>query len=141
MARIRALEADVIVTNHHYYGLNLATGGALPDHDVVIFDEAHHLADVISATCGTEVSGGRFRNLGRHARRLLTDDRAPELLDKSASDLDNALRPRRGMKVAFDAELVALLVAGRDRADRVLGAVRKISAADGSDVAARVGRS
>ncbi len=140
-ARARALEADVIVTNHHYYGLHLATGGALlPDHDVVIFDEAHHLADVISATCGTEVSGGRFRGLGRHARRLLTDDRAPELLDKSATDLDNALRPLRGKKVAFDTELVALLVAGRDRADRVLGAVRKIAAADGSDTAARVER-
>ncbi len=140
-ARARALEADVIVTNHHYYGLHLATGGALlPDHDIVIFDEAHHLSDVISATCGTEVSGGRFRGLGRHARRLLTDDRAPELLDKSANDLDNALRPLRGKKVAFDTDLVALLVAGRDRADRVLGAVRKISAADGSDTAARVER-
>jgi len=46
-ARLIAKEADVIVTNHHYYGLNIASGGALlPEHDVVVFDEAHHLPEV-----------------------------------------------------------------------------------------------
>lgn len=140
-ARAVAVEADIIVTNHHYYGLNLATHGALlPDHDVVVFDEAHHLGDVIGATCGTEVSGGRFRNLGRHARRLLTDDRAPELLDRSAGEFDNVLRSSRGRTVSLSGEVLDTLAAGRDRADRVLGAVRKISTKDGSDTAARVER-
>ncbi len=141
LARAAAMEADVIVTNHHYYGLHLATGGALlPDHDAVVFDEAHHLPEVISATCGTEVSGGRFRGLARQTRRILTDDRAPELLDKSAIDLDTALRPHRGRTVRFDPDLVGVMVTARDRADRVLGAVRKIETADGSDTAAKVER-
>jgi ATP-dependent DNA helicase DinG len=37
-ARQEAYEADIIVTNHHYYGLHLASGNALlPEHDVVVF--------------------------------------------------------------------------------------------------------
>lgn len=140
-ARHAALDADLIVTNHHYYGLHLATGGALlPDHDVVVFDEAHHLPEVIGATCGNEVSGGRFRGLARQARRLLTDDRSPERLDRSAMDLDNSLRPHRGQAVVFDTELCAVLVTARDRVDRLLAAIRKVKAPEGSDAAARAER-
>ena len=41
-ARRRAAAADVIVVNTHLYGLDVASGGAiLPEHDVVVFDEAH----------------------------------------------------------------------------------------------------
>ena len=62
----------MIVTNHHYYGLDLASGGALlPEHEVVVFDEAHHLPEVIGATCGTDLSGGRVRTLARRTCRWL----------------------------------------------------------------------
>ena len=41
-ARRRAAVADVIVVNTHLYGLDVGTGGViLPEHDVVVFDEAH----------------------------------------------------------------------------------------------------
>ena len=43
-ARDNASVADVVVVNTHIYGLDVATDGALlPEHDVVIFDEAHQL--------------------------------------------------------------------------------------------------
>jgi ATP-dependent DNA helicase DinG len=43
-ARRRAAAADEIVVNTHLYGLDVASDGAiLPDHDVVVFDEAHVL--------------------------------------------------------------------------------------------------
>ena len=46
-ARRQAAASDVIVVNTHLYGLNVASGGAiLPDHDVVVFDEAHVLEDI-----------------------------------------------------------------------------------------------
>src|SRR5690606_8947985 len=48
-ARARAREADVVVTNHAMLGI-AATGspGLLPEHDVVIVDEAHELVDRVT---------------------------------------------------------------------------------------------
>ncbi len=58
-ARRRAAVADVIVVNTHLYGLNVASGGAiLPEHDVVVFDEAHVLEDIMSDTVGVEIAPG-----------------------------------------------------------------------------------
>ena len=68
-------EADVIVVNTHLYGTNLLAGGAvLPEHDVVVFDEAHQLEDVISETCGLEIHGRRFdqRVTGRDVTTLFS---------------------------------------------------------------------
>ncbi|MET0663471.1 MAG: DEAD/DEAH box helicase, partial [Ilumatobacteraceae bacterium] len=63
-ARRRAAAADVIVVNTHLYGLDVASGGAiLPEHDVVVFDEAHVLEDVMSDTVGVEIAPGRFTAL------------------------------------------------------------------------------
>ena len=60
-ARRRAAAADVIVVNTHLYGLDVASGGAiLPEHDVVVFDEAHVLEDMMSDTVGVEIAPGRF---------------------------------------------------------------------------------
>jgi ATP-dependent DNA helicase DinG len=140
-ARTIAREADVIVTNHHYYGIDLASGGALlPEHDVVVFDEAHHLPDVIGATCGTELSGGRVRTLARRTRGVLTDEDLPLLLDRSAIDLDRQLGPGIGSKLDVDPDIVAMLVAARDRADKVLAALRKVKAPEGSDAEAKTER-
>lgn len=140
-ARTKAMDADVIVTNHHYYGLNIASEGVLlPEHDIVVFDEAHHLPDVISSTCGNELSGGRFRTLSRRIRGVLTDDELPGLLDRSAIDLDNQLRSLVGETVRFDDDLVSLLVSARDRTDRAVAALRKVNPPDGSDTAAKVER-
>ena len=52
-ARMNAAQADVIVVNTHLYGLHIASGGVLlPEHDVVIIDEAHSLEDIMSDTVG-----------------------------------------------------------------------------------------
>ncbi|MFN0091138.1 MAG: ATP-dependent helicase, partial [Acidimicrobiales bacterium] len=40
-ARQRAAEADVVVVNHHLYALHLTGAAALPEHEVVVLDEAH----------------------------------------------------------------------------------------------------
>ena len=63
-ARDRAAAADIVVVNTHLYGAHLASGGAvLPDHDVVVFDEAHELEEVMTSSLGVEVTPGRFRSL------------------------------------------------------------------------------
>ena len=53
----------MIVVNTHLYGLHLAAErGVLPPHNVVVFDEAHELADIISATNGRSVGAFRISN-------------------------------------------------------------------------------
>ena len=140
-ARQRAMAADVIVTNHHYYGLNIAAGGILlPEHDVVVFDEAHQLPEVLGATCGTELSGGRFRALARRVRSVLTDDEPPLRLDQVAADLDDLLRPLVGSAIDDLGDLVGVVVNGRDCADRVIAELRKLEPGEGTDAAARIER-
>ena len=58
-ARARAAGADVVVVNTHLYGAHLASGGAvLPEHQVVVFDEAHEVEDVMTDSLGLEVGPG-----------------------------------------------------------------------------------
>ena len=73
-ARRRAAASDVIVVNTYLYGLNVASDGAiLPDHDVVVFDEAHVLEDTMSDTVGVEISPGRFVALSGAIRKIIED--------------------------------------------------------------------
>ncbi len=56
-ARERAAAAHVVVVNHALLMTDLTTGGALiPDHDVLVIDEAQHLEEVATKHLGFEVS-------------------------------------------------------------------------------------
>jgi ATP-dependent DNA helicase DinG len=103
-ARARAAEADVIVVNTHLYGAHLASGGAvLPEHQVVVFDEAHEVEDVMTDSLGLEVGPGRFRALAVAARPVLGDDdgatRAVEGVADLADVVHRVLRPWSGRRV------------------------------------------
>lgn len=140
-ARAKALESDVIVTNHHYYGLNIDSGGALlPEHDVVIFDEAHHLPDVLAATCGTELSGGRLRAFARRVRTVLTDDDLALAIDRSAGDIDHQIRDSLGDRIELDVDTLDVLATARERINKVVGELRKANPKEGSDAEAKVER-
>jgi ATP-dependent DNA helicase DinG len=63
-ARLDAQRAALVVVNHHLYFADLATrakgsGGVLPRHDVVVFDEAHLIEDVATEFFSVKVSSGR----------------------------------------------------------------------------------
>jgi len=75
-ARARAQEAELVVANHALYFADLAlrakTGdgaGVLPEHDAVIFDEAHRLEESAAAWFGGRVSLGGLRQLLRDVER------------------------------------------------------------------------
>ena len=71
-ARARAAEADVVVVNTHLYGAHLASGGAvLPPHEVVVFDEAHEVEEVMTDSLGVQIGPGRFRALAASVRPLV----------------------------------------------------------------------
>ncbi|MGB0111799.1 MAG: ATP-dependent DNA helicase [Ilumatobacteraceae bacterium] len=99
-ARRRAAAADVIVVNTHLYGLNVASDGAiLPDHDVVVFDEAHVLEDIMSDTVGVEIAPGRFTALAGTIRRFLDDPQLIGSVAEIAEGLRDALTPHVGNRL------------------------------------------
>ena len=84
---------------HPPLGLDLATDGAvLPEHDVVVVDEAHQLEDIVSDTCGFELVGRPLPEPGpvgaghprRPAARSTTSRPRPSLL---SAVLSRARRP------------------------------------------------
>jgi ATP-dependent DNA helicase DinG len=54
-ARTRAATADVVVVNTHLYATHVASDGSvlLPEHDVVVLDEAHAVEDIMTAGLGS----------------------------------------------------------------------------------------
>jgi ATP-dependent DNA helicase DinG len=139
-ARRQAAEADVVVVNLHLLGLDLATDGAvLPEHDLVVVDEAHQLEDIVSDTCGFELSAGRFQNLARSVRAILDDPQSVDDVESSASMLSAVLSDHVGrrLKGTPDPAIVDALALTRARLDRVANALRAIPSDAGEDVATR----
>ncbi len=69
-ARKKAMDADIVVINHHLYfsDLNLKLEGfgeILPEAEVLIFDEAHQLPDVASNFYGNQLSMRQLEHLCR----------------------------------------------------------------------------
>ncbi len=76
-----AATAQITITNHHLYALHMAAGRKiLPDHDVVIFDEAHKLEAASSSAFGIDVAGGRLTAFANNAQRLIAPGRRDELI-------------------------------------------------------------
>ncbi|MEG3638406.1 ATP-dependent DNA helicase [Magnetococcus sp. PR-3] len=73
-ARARAKESQLVVVNHHLFFADLAVreggfGEILPDYQVVVFDEAHQIPDVVTRFFGLEVSNYQMLELARDCRR------------------------------------------------------------------------
>ena len=63
-ARSVAADADVIVTNHHVYAASLiASRHLLPEHRIVVFDEAHQVAQAVRQTTSTRVDPVRIARI------------------------------------------------------------------------------
>jgi ATP-dependent DNA helicase DinG len=96
-AKDRALEADLVVTNMHLYAAHLATGkNLLGEHDAVVFDEAHELADILTEFLGARVSARAVALLVSDVARFVDDDVVCEALASSASRLEDVLAEERG---------------------------------------------
>jgi ATP-dependent DNA helicase DinG len=125
-ARQRASAADVIVVNTHLYGLHVGSGGAiLPEHDVVVFDEAHVLEDVMSDTVGIQLSPGRFIALAGVVRRIIDDPALLAGILDLADVLREAIGPFAGerLSVPYPDAVQNALAEARLRLERVLAAL------------------
>ncbi len=78
-ARARAAQSDLVLVNHHLFfaDLSMRTSRAgvevLPEHEAVIFDEAHAIEDVATEYFGLQVSSWRVQELCRDAERAVAD--------------------------------------------------------------------
>ncbi|MBC3620531.1 ATP-dependent DNA helicase [Vibrio metschnikovii] len=69
-ARRKAMEADIVVVNHHLFLADLAIketgfGELIPEAEVFIFDEAHQLPDIASQYFGQSVSSRQIQDLAK----------------------------------------------------------------------------
>jgi ATP-dependent DNA helicase DinG len=69
-AKARAGEAELVIANHALYFAHLAAGGGvLPDHDAVVFDEAHRLEESAASWLGGRISRSGLRRLAVDVER------------------------------------------------------------------------
>jgi len=88
-ARERAGEAELVVANHALYFADLAAGGGvLPEHDAVVFDEAHRLEETAATWLGGRVSRAGLRRLAADVERACRDAGEPA----PGRDLDRVSR-------------------------------------------------
>lgn len=149
-ARARAAAADVVVVNLHLLGAHLASGGGLlPEHEVLVVDEAHEAENILSEALGRHVGPGRVRAVALAARAALgtgvsgrarrgaprvagggrdVDDACLE----AASRLEAALEPLSGHRVVAG-ERAGLLEAVAAAARRVGELARVLRAREGGD--------
>lgn len=134
-ARQKATQADITVVNTFLYGLHVASGGSLlPEHDVVIFDEAHQLEDVISSTIGIEISPSRVAIVDAAIRNIVRDDVLSTRFSDSAIELRNSLAKFLEKQVVqpIPDEIRGALVNIRLHIDAALSALRAIASDDES---------
>ena len=128
-ARERAAEAELVIVNHALYFADLALRGrsgegvgVLPEHDAVIFDEAHRLEDAAASWFGGRVTLGGIRQLERDVERACREARVTPParplaeLDRNAVGALQALEPESGRRRLTERELEPAL-------DRILGLV------------------
>ena len=141
-ARERASVADVVVVNMHLYGLHVGTGGLiLPEHDVVVLDEAHQLEDIMSDTVGVQIAGGRFTRLAVALKQILDDPRIVGAIAEASATVRDALVPFLGQRLSspFPDAVQGMLVDVRGRIQNAQDALRAIKT-DVEDAKARVVR-
>ncbi len=119
-ARKDALDADVVVVNHHLFFADVmlrdeGLAELLPACNTVILDEAHQLPDTATLFFGEQTTAGQLAELARDAEvaaRTAARD-VPELPD-AAADLVPALRKLRLAAGEMPGKFAQDVVAGRE---------------------------
>src|SRR5690242_19802501 len=70
-SREAAKDCDVIVTNHSFMAIDSFEGRQmLPEHDLLVIDEAHELVDRVTSTVTDELSASMIATAAKRAGRL-----------------------------------------------------------------------
>jgi len=139
-ARDKAAQADVIVVNTHLLGINIFTDGAiLPEVEQIVVDEAHQLEDVITATCGWSIGGGRFNSLAQDVGSILDDKGSIDALKDVGAKVADALEDYVGQRVNLGElpELDSALNQAREVVNDVAETLRQLPKGKDADADAR----
>ncbi|WP_257493085.1 ATP-dependent DNA helicase [Actinomyces wuliandei] len=143
-ARSQAAQADVVVTNHAVLGVVAAgSPGILPDHQVLVVDEAHELAERVRSQGTVSLSGAAVARAAtiarRHASVLVSDlEAAGQGLAGVLDDLPDG-RLGQGLPPTLRSALVVLDDATRqvaaDVRERARGTAARAQEAGGVSMA------
>jgi ATP-dependent DNA helicase DinG len=83
-ARGEAGRADIVVTNHALLAIDALQGyQVLPEHDLVIIDEAHELVDRVTSVATGELTSGMVSAAVRRCGKLIDADVADRLMESA----------------------------------------------------------
>jgi ATP-dependent DNA helicase DinG len=124
LARARAGEAHIVVTNHALLAIDaLEDFQVLPEHDVVIVDEAHELVDRVTSVATGDLSAAAVEASARRCGRLVQEGLA-DRLKEAAEGLSLMLEELPGGRMdVLSPALGNTLVVVRDSAHACLTAL------------------
>ncbi|MET7787369.1 ATP-dependent DNA helicase [Streptomyces sp900116325] len=124
MARERAKLADVVVTNHALLAIDAIEGApVLPQHEVLIVDEAHELVSRVTGVATGELTPGQVNRAVRRTAKLV-NEKAADALQTASEGFERVMElalPGRLEEVPED--LGYALMALRDAARTVISAL------------------
>ncbi|CAM4480475.1 ATP-dependent DNA helicase [Nocardia ninae] len=83
-ARAESAQADVVVTNHALLAIDAISGiQVLPEHDVVVIDEAHELVDRVTGVATAELASTAISAAARRCAKLI-DEKEVDRLEGAA---------------------------------------------------------
>ena len=123
-ARAKAGSADVVVTNHALLAIDaIADANVLPEHALLIVDEAHELVDRVTSVATAELSATALGVAQRRAGRLVEDELAQRFEAASATFSSAIHDAEPGRIDRLDDEMATYLTVLRDAADKVRSAI------------------
>jgi ATP-dependent DNA helicase DinG len=123
-ARTNSGRADIVVTNHALLAIDaISDVNVLPEHDLLIVDEAHELVDRVTSVATGELSATSLGVALRRAARLVEPEVAQRLEAAVANFTSVIYEAAPGRIDTLDDELATYLTAVRDAADRVRNSI------------------
>jgi ATP-dependent DNA helicase DinG len=131
-AREIAGQADIVVTNHALLAIDaLENGQVLPEHDVVIIDEAHDLVDRVTSVATAELSAPAVDAAARRCGRQVTEDAAGRLREAGTGLAQILAGASAGRIDVLTEHLAVALAAVRDAAGSCATEMRTSEDEDG----------
>ncbi|MCE9515767.1 MAG: ATP-dependent DNA helicase [Mycobacterium sp.] len=123
-ARAQAGQADIVVTNHALLAIDaIAEATVLPEHDLLVVDEAHELVDRVTGVATGELTPAALGVAVRRVGRLVSPELV-ERLDAAVATFSSAIHDAQPGKMDhLDDALATYLTALRDAASRARGAI------------------
>lgn len=141
-SRTKARDADIIVTNHSLLAADMMAGGhIIPEHQLLVLDEAHELVDRVTSAAQAELTSQSIHQLANRLRSTV-DPKLHDELDGAAIALGNGIDAARvGRMEQLPAELRDAMIVLESATRRAAEAIGDISPDDEHSIAKQQSKS